>query len=158
MIGTAFGAAIAARLNRALGSELLAAASFALIGIGSLLMIVVVETADPISVVVAGAFYGVGIGIGSTALGIIAFATLPIEWRDEGAALRQLLRIVGGALGIAIVVAITNSPTSTGLGNYFGGFIVTTIVGFSGLAIVLLRLLVVRDRGRPSKASENPLV
>jgi DHA2 family multidrug resistance protein len=158
MIGTAFGAAIAARLNRALGSELLAAASFALIGIGSLLMLVVVETADPISVVVAGAFYGVGIGIGSTALGIIAFATLPIEWRDEGAALRQLLRIVGGALGIAIVVAITNRPTSTGLGNYFGGFIVTTIVGFSGLAIVLLRLLVVRDRGGPSKASESPLV
>jgi DHA2 family multidrug resistance protein len=156
MIGTAFGAAMAGRLNRVLGSEKLAAASFALITAGSLLMLVVVETAEPVSVIVAGTLYGLGVGIASTALGIIAFATLPVEWRDEGGALRQLLRIVGGTFGISIVVAITNHPASTGASNYFGGFIATTMVGFLALAIVLFRLRGFWDRRRDSETSANP--
>ena len=146
MIGTAFGAAIAARLDGAFGSERLVAGSFALIGIGSVLMLVVVATADPTAVVVAGTLVGLGVGIASTALGIIAFATLPVEWRDEGAALRQLLRIVGGTVGISIVVAVTSRPTNTGVGNYSDGFVVTALVGLFGLAIVLLRLILARDR------------
>jgi DHA2 family multidrug resistance protein len=156
LIGTVFGAAMAGRLNKALGSESLVAASFVLIGIGSLLMLVVVGTADPVSVVVAGTIYGLGVGVASTALGIIAFATLPVEWRDEGGALRQLLRIVGGTFGISIIVAITNHPESIGASNYFGGFIATAIVGFLAVAIVLLRLRGPWDRGRDAETSANP--
>jgi DHA2 family multidrug resistance protein len=141
LIGTAFGAAVAGKLNRSLGFENLSAGGFALIGFGSLLMLVVVETAEPIAVIVGGVLYGFGVGIASTALGIIAFATLPKEWRDEGAALRQLLRIVGGTFGISLVATIINRPISDGANNYFGGFVLTTIVGFFASAIVLLRWL-----------------
>jgi DHA2 family multidrug resistance protein len=157
VIGTAFGAAMAGRLNKALGPESLSAGSFALIGIGSLLMLAAVETAGPIFVVVGGTLIGIGVGVASTALGILAFATLPVEWRDEGAALRQLLRIAGGTLGISILVVITNGSASSGANNYFGGFIATALVGFFAFAIVLFHLLVGRDRRRHSETGAAPL-
>lgn len=152
LIGTALGAAIAGKLNRSPGSKSLSAGSFALVGIGSLLMLLVVETAEPMAVVVAGILYGLGVGIASTALGIIAFATLPAEWREEGSALRQTLRIVGGTFGIALVAAIINRPIGDAANGYFDGFILTTIVAFFALTVVLLRRPGSWDRSSDSAA------
>lgn len=147
LIGTAFGAALAGKLNRQLGSENLAVGSFALISIGSALMLSIVSPTEPVTLMlVAGALYGVGVGIASTTLGIIAFATLPPEWRDEGAALRQLLRMIGGTLGISLMAAIANVPASGGANNYFSVFVLTTALAFLALTIVTLRRIRAWDR------------
>jgi len=96
--------------------------------------------------IVAGALYGLGVGVASTALGVIAFVTLPAEWRYEAAALRQLLRMVGGTLGISLMAAIINGPARGGSNNYFGGFLLTTVLGFFALAIVAFHRLRTSDR------------
>jgi DHA2 family multidrug resistance protein len=56
---------------------------------------------------------GVGLGFVFVPLNTIAFATLPIALRTEGAALWTLIRNIGSSIGISIVIAqLTNMITT----------------------------------------------
>jgi DHA2 family multidrug resistance protein len=140
MIGTAFGAALAGKLCRPLGAVTLIAGGFGLLAVGSIMMLLVVSSADSASIIVAGLFHGVGVGVASTALGILTFATLPEEWRNEGTALRQLLRFVGGTVGISILVAVIGFRGHASTSAYLNALAVTAILAAAGAAAATFRL------------------
>ena len=57
------------------------------------------------------AMQGVGIGLLFAPLQVVAFATLPIEFRTDGTALFSLVRNVGGAIGISLTAALLTQNT-----------------------------------------------
>lgn len=141
LIGTAVGSLVAGRMVKALGLNVLMCGGFTLIGMGSVVLFAALFAENLPSIAVASALHGLGVGAGSVALGIQSFTTLPAHWRDEGAALRSLLRIVGGSAGIAVVVSVIGSHSSTWHAGYRGALLVTTIVALVGvLAVPLLSL------------------
>jgi DHA2 family multidrug resistance protein len=148
MIGTAFGAAIAGKMSGKLRLGELIAGGFGLIAVGSLLMLIVVTSANSFSIIVAGLFHGVGVGVASTALGILTVATLPDEWRNEGTALRQLLRIIGGTVGISILVAIIGISGHASTGGYLHALVATAVLAAAGSAAAMVRLFVTPSSSR----------
>lgn len=59
---------------------------------------------DERPILVAGVISGIGIGGLNVALSTIAFATLPADLRNEGTAFSNLIRSLGGAVGISVTV------------------------------------------------------
>jgi DHA2 family multidrug resistance protein len=57
--------------------------------------------------VISGFLQGVGTGQVFVALSLMAFATLPDRYRNEGAAMFTLIRSIGGAAGISVLQALT---------------------------------------------------
>jgi len=57
------------------------------------------------AVVISGLLQGFGLGSTQVPLNIIALSTLPRHIMTQGTALRQLMRNLGGSIGISILVA-----------------------------------------------------
>ena len=55
-------------------------------------------------VIIAGIFQGAGIGAVNVCLSTVAFVTLPARLRNEGTAISNLIRSLGGAIGISVLV------------------------------------------------------
>lgn len=62
-------------------------------------------------VVTAGILTGIGIGGINVALSTVAFVTLPATLRNEGTALFNLIRSIGAAMGISIMVFLLTQNT-----------------------------------------------
>jgi DHA2 family multidrug resistance protein len=62
-------------------------------------------------VVTAGILTGIGIGGINVALSTVAFVTLPATLRNEGTALFNLIRSIGAAIGISIMVFLLTQNT-----------------------------------------------
>jgi DHA2 family multidrug resistance protein len=54
------------------------------------------------TIVMTSIFQGIGFGLLFTPLSIVAFATLPVEFRVDGTAFFSLVRNVGSAIGISV--------------------------------------------------------
>ena len=65
----------------------------------------------PWPVIVAGIVNGIGIGALNVALATVAFVTLPAELRNEGTALSNLIRSLGAAVGISVMVFLLTRNT-----------------------------------------------
>lgn len=149
LIGTAIGSMAGGRMAKALGLNVLTCGGFALVGVGSLVLFSALFSGNVPSIVVASTLHGLGVGVGSVVLGIRSFTTLPARWRDEGSALRSLLRMVGGSAGIAIVVSVLGASSPTWHAGYPGALLLTTIVALIGVvAVPLLSLGASNDVGR----------
>ncbi|HWY63349.1 MAG TPA: DHA2 family efflux MFS transporter permease subunit [Rhizomicrobium sp.] len=59
---------------------------------------------DTWPVIVAGVFQGAGIGAINVCLSAVAFITLPAKLRNEGTAISNLIRSIGAAIGISVMV------------------------------------------------------
>jgi DHA2 family multidrug resistance protein len=57
-------------------------------------------------IVISGTLQGLGIGLAFVPLQVLAFGTLPPQYRTEGAAVLNLTRNIGSSIGIAIVMAL----------------------------------------------------
>ena len=57
------------------------------------------------AIVVDSVAQGVGLGLVFVPLNTIAFATLPGEWRTDGAAVWTLIRNLGSSVGISLIIA-----------------------------------------------------
>jgi DHA2 family multidrug resistance protein len=55
-------------------------------------------------VIIAGVFQGAGIGAINVCLSAVAFVTLPAKLRNEGTAISNLIRSIGAAIGISVMV------------------------------------------------------
>jgi DHA2 family multidrug resistance protein len=86
------------------GALMLTAMSLWLMGGYSLLM-------GPGPVIAAGILNGIGIGALNVSLATIAFITLPAHLRNEGTALSNLVRSMGGAVGISVMVFLLTRNT-----------------------------------------------
>ncbi len=61
---------------------------------------------DTKPVIVSGIVQGLGIGLTMVPLGVVAFSTLPVNLRNEGTSFFNLIRNIGGSVGISVVVAL----------------------------------------------------
>jgi DHA2 family multidrug resistance protein len=59
---------------------------------------------DSWPVIIAGLFQGAGIGAVNVCLSTVAFVTLPSRLRNEGTAISNLIRSIGAAIGISVLV------------------------------------------------------
>ena len=59
---------------------------------------------DTWPVIIAGVFQGAGIGAVNVCLSTVAFVTLPARLRNEGTAISNLIRNIGAAIGISVLV------------------------------------------------------
>jgi DHA2 family multidrug resistance protein len=83
------------RLFVAIGVALVIYANWLMLGYSPLM--------DWPPVAIAGALQGIGIGMSMSSLAKVAFSTLDLKLRPEGAGLFNLLRVYGSTLGVAIV-------------------------------------------------------
>ena len=93
-----------ARTMVLLGLILLAATLYVMIGFTT--------NTSTATIVVTGIFQGMGIGLIFVSLSTVSFATLPGHLRTSGAALLTLIRNLGSAIGISMVIAVLTSKTT----------------------------------------------
>jgi DHA2 family multidrug resistance protein len=139
MVGTAVAALLASWLLRKVDVELLLAAGFGAVATGTALLIYAAYGSQPTLVYISGALQGSGLGICGTGIAVRCFATLPASMRNEGAAVRGLVRTVGGSVGVVAMGAVVNheikilaAPMLDDLSNYM----LTGMVLLTALAIV----------------------
>ena len=65
----------------------------------------------PFDLIVSTTMQGVGLGFIFIPMQVIAFATLPVQYRTDGAALFSLIRNVGSAIGVSIVATMLTATT-----------------------------------------------
>jgi DHA2 family multidrug resistance protein len=68
---------------------------------------------DESLVISSGFIQGLGTGLIFVPLSTIAFATLPVRYRNEGAAMFTLIRNIGAAIGISVLQAMTIRNAAT---------------------------------------------
>ena len=102
-VGTLFSMLIAGRLTGKIDARILVALGVVLMGVSLWLMTGFALDQPSWPVVSSGVVQGLGLGLIFVPLQTLAFATLPARDRTTGAALLNLARNVGAAIGISIV-------------------------------------------------------
>jgi MFS family permease len=101
---------------------------------------------------------GIGVGLTLPTLMATAAASLPPSSFATGSAVINMLRQVGLAIGIAVLIAVLGSPRSPAatLAAYQRGWVVTAAIALAG-GIVGLALLAgrTRDAAAPAMAPEG---
>jgi MFS family permease len=104
----------------AIGLAICAAGEFALAGLG---------TGSSWSRLLPGlAIIGIGSGLGNASLGRLAVESVPRERAGMGSGANNTARYLGGAAGVALVVAITTSHSGAGPAALLAGWNVTVVV------------------------------
>jgi len=104
-LGVIVAMGIAARLMNSVDARILLAIGWAIIAWSCYMMTHWTIGMDSGPVITVGIIQGLGIGFIFVPLNVIAFATLPVSLRPEGAALMNLLRNVGASIGISITAS-----------------------------------------------------
>jgi MFS family permease len=103
---------------------------------------------------------GIGIGLTFPVLSAASVASLPPERFAVGSAVNQTARQVGGAIGIAVLVAILGTTTApqAALGHFRHLWVFSaSMAALSGAAASLLRSTrAPRLSGAPERSSERP--
>jgi DHA2 family multidrug resistance protein len=104
-LGVIVAMGIAARLMNVVDARILLAIGWAIAAWSCYMMTHWTIGMDSGPVITVGVIQGLGIGFIFVPLNVIAFATLPVSLRPEGAALMNLLRNVGASIGISITAS-----------------------------------------------------
>src|SRR5262249_7396532 len=101
-VGTMVAMLVASRLMDRPGARVLMFAGIALLAASRLRMWVWTPDVSMVSMIATSMVQGAGFGLLFTPLSIVAFATLPLEFRVDGTAFFSLVRNVGSAIGISV--------------------------------------------------------
>ena len=151
---------IAGRLIARFGAGLVIAAGSTLFAAGMAWMALAATIApDYVGDVLGGLLLtGAGVGLTLPTLMATAAASLPPTSFATGSAVVNMLRQVGLAIGVAVLIAVLGSPRSPAalLAAYQRGWMVTAAVALAG-GVVALALLVPRPRvaAAPAVAAEG---
>jgi DHA2 family multidrug resistance protein len=111
--GTMLSMIVVGQLIKRVDARLLIGAGLALAAYSTYLMAGFSLGMDEQLVITSGFVQGVGTGLIFVPLSTIAFATLDIRLRNEGAAMFSLLRNIGSAIGISVLQAMTVRNSAT---------------------------------------------
>jgi DHA2 family multidrug resistance protein len=103
-IGTIMGMFLVGRLVPRFDARIIMAIGLGLTAYSLWLMTRYSLLMDSWPVVTAGIFQGAGIGAVNVCLSTVAFVTLPAKLRNEGTAISNLIRNIGAAIGISVMV------------------------------------------------------
>jgi DHA2 family multidrug resistance protein len=112
-LGTMAGMLSAGRLSRIAGSRPTILIGLLLLATSLWVMTGFNLEMDRTLVLLSGLVQGFGFGFISLPLNMLAFATLPIALRTEGAALYNLARSIGSSVAISVLTALIASNTQT---------------------------------------------
>lgn len=105
-VGVVVTMGIAARLSERLDPRLLVFAGFTTVAYSLWQMTGWSLEMDWRPIMLSGFVQGLGVGLVFVPLNVITFATLPPHYRTDAASLVNLIRNIGGSVGIAIVAAL----------------------------------------------------
>ncbi|MEJ2685590.1 MAG: DHA2 family efflux MFS transporter permease subunit [Gammaproteobacteria bacterium] len=121
-IGSALSMFMVSRLINRYDSRLLVGAGLLIAAAGTYVMSWYDLSIDPAWVIWPGAIQGIGMGMIFVPLSTLAFETLPKASVDEGSGLFNLLRTIGGSIGISIAGTVY-TRSSQAAWNQLGGHI-----------------------------------
>jgi DHA2 family multidrug resistance protein len=110
-VGTMVAMLLAGRLINRVGARILMLVGVAILADSMLRMAYWTPDVSTSSIVITSMIQGFGFGLIFTPLSIIAFATLPIEFRVDGTAFFSLVRNVGSAIGISVTAVLLTQNT-----------------------------------------------
>ena len=110
-VGTMAAMLLAGRLIDRVGARSLMLAGVVVLADSMLRMAYWTPDVSTSSIVITSLVQGFGFGLIFTPLSIIAFATLPIEFRVDGTAFFSLVRNVGSAIGISVTSVLLTQNT-----------------------------------------------
>jgi MFS transporter, DHA2 family, multidrug resistance protein len=110
-VGTMAAMLLAGRLIDRVGGRSLMLAGVIILADSMLRMAYWTPDVSMSSIVITSLVQGFGFGLMFTPLSIIAFATLPIEFRVDGTAFFSLVRNVGSAIGISVTSVLLTQNT-----------------------------------------------
>jgi DHA2 family multidrug resistance protein len=110
-VGTMVAMLLAGRLMNSVGARPLMLAGVAVLADSMLRMAYWTPDVSMSSVVITSMIQGFGFGLMFTPLSVIAFATLPLEFRVDGTAFFSLVRNVGSAIGISVTAVLLTQNT-----------------------------------------------
>jgi len=109
-IGTFFAMMAVGRLLGKVDARLLIGIGLTLSTVTLYVMVGWTENVSAREIAIDSVFQGVGLGLVFVPLNTVAFATLPSEWRTDGAAAWTLIRNIGSSVGISLIIAnLTNN-------------------------------------------------
>jgi DHA2 family multidrug resistance protein len=111
-LGTMLSMVLVGWLSRRVDPRLLIAAGFLIAAYSLHRMASFSLEMDESMVIWTGFIQGMGTGLVFVPLSIVAFATIPPRFRNEGAAMFSLIRNIGSAIGIALLQAMTIRNTA----------------------------------------------
>ena len=109
--GTMAAMLLAGRLTGLIDARIIMLAGMFILGDSMLRMAVWTPDVSTFSMIMTSSIQGFGFGWVFTPLSVIAFATLPIEFRVVGAAFFSLVRNVGSAIGISVTSFLLTQNT-----------------------------------------------
>ncbi len=104
-IGTFFAMMAVGRLLGFVDARLLIGVGLTLLTASLYVMVGWTENVSAKTVAIDSIVQGAGLGLVFVPLNTVAFATLPAEWRTDGAALWTLIRNIGSSVGISLIIA-----------------------------------------------------
>ncbi|MEJ1160664.1 DHA2 family efflux MFS transporter permease subunit [Prosthecomicrobium sp. N25] len=111
-VGTMVSMMIAGRLLGRVDARLLILTGLGLSTLPMVLMIGITPDISAFTIVWTSVVQGLGLGLVFVPMNTVAFATLPARYRTEGAAVWTLIRNMGSAVGVSIVIAELSSTTT----------------------------------------------
>lgn len=111
-VGTMAAMMFAGRLLTVVDARILIFAGLSLSTLPMVLMIGITPEISGFTIAWTSVVQGLGLGLVFVPLNTVAFATLPAEFRTEGTAVWTLIRNLGSAVGVSIVIAELSSKTT----------------------------------------------
>lgn len=105
-LGTMLAFVVTGQLTSRMDPRLLIAIGLTLVAYSLWLMTAWTPDVSQLSITVNAVLQGVGIGFVFVPISVVAFATLPPEVRTDGTASFNLIRNIGGAIGISVTSAL----------------------------------------------------
>jgi len=110
-IGTMIGMMTVGRLTGKIDARLIMAVGLGLTAFSLWQMTQFSLLMDERPVIISGVLQGLGVGLVYVPLSTLAFGTLPAALRNEGTAFFNLLRNIGSAIGISVVMFLLTQNT-----------------------------------------------
>jgi DHA2 family multidrug resistance protein len=111
-IGTFFAMMAVGRLLGKVDARILIGIGLTLATASIYVMVGWTQNVSAKEIVIDSVVQGVGLGLVFVPLNTVAFATLPAEWRTDGAAGWTLIRNIGSSVGISLIIANLVNNTS----------------------------------------------
>lgn len=105
-VGVLVGMIIATRLSGRVDPRIIVGVAFAICTYSLWMMTHWSLDIDARTIVTAGFVQGIGLGLSFMPMNIIAFASISASYRTEGASLMNMMRSIGGSIGISLITTL----------------------------------------------------